>query len=680
MSALLDAILDAACRWGGRVALDDGQSRIGYEQLAADVAEMAGMMRAELGGRQGGVGLALDNGIDWVLADLALLAIGRPCIPLPPFFTDEQRHAALRDAGAVAVLGPEGLVRLDHAPAVVPAGTAKISYTSGSTGSPKGICLSDTLMLATARAVIARVGEERAGVHLPLLPLGVLLENVAGLYATLLAGGRYHCPPLAHIGLARLFDPSAGQMAAAIRTAGATSLILVPELLARLVAEIEATGAGLPSLDLVAVGGAHVSSALVERADRIGLPLVQGYGLTECGSVVAIEAPGERDRGTVGAPLSHVSISLADDGEIIVSGSGHLGTVGHPREAGPIMTGDVGCFDDRGRLSIVGRKANLIITGFGRNIAPEWVEATLCAQPQIAQAMVTGEGEASLSALVVPRSPIADVAAAVEAANAGLPEYARIGHWRIAKPFLPTEGTLTPNGRLRRDAILAREANLPFFERLACVTTPARGRLLQTPQIQAGLSGQISRDTYLAYLAQAYHHVRHTVPLMRLARSRLTDRPRLIAALDDYIAEEEGHEHWILNDIAAAGGDPDRAVSEGPSSATAAMVDHAYRVVGEGNAAGFFGMVFVLEGTSIALASSGADAVRTSLGLPAQAFTYLTSHGALDQDHMKFFEQLVNGLDDAADEAAIIAMANDMFELFRGVFAGIPMEDGSEAA
>lgn len=680
MSALLDAILEAAARRGGRTALEDGRNRIGYGQLAAGVAEMAEVIRAELGGRPGPVGLALDNGIDWVLADLALLGMGRPCIPIPPFFTDQQRIAALKDAGAVAMLGPNGIVSFAHAAAKLPASTAKISYTSGSTGTPKGICLSDALMLATARAVIGRVGEERAGVHLPLLPLAVLLENVAGLYATLLAGGRYHCRSLAALGLARLFDPSAGQMAAAIREAGASSLILVPELLARLVTEIEMTGSGLPSLELVAVGGAHVSSTLIERADRVGLPLVQGYGLTECGSVVAIERPGERGRGTVGTPLDHVAVTLADDGEVIVSGGGHLGTVGHPRTPGPIMTGDIGRLDEKGRLSIVGRKANLIITGFGRNIAPEWVEAALCAQPQIAQAMVMGEGEASLSALIVPCSPIADVAAAVNAANAGLPEYARIGSWRIAKPFLPAEGTLTPNGRLRRDAILAREASLPFFERLACLTAPARGRLLQTPQIQAGLSGRISRNTYLAYLAQAYHHVCHTVPLMRLAQSRLADRPRLVAALDEYIAEEEGHERWILNDIAAAGGDPDRAVAEGPSSATAAMVEHAYRVVGDGNAAGFFGMVFVLEGTSIALASSGADAVRTSLGLPAEAFTYLTSHGALDQDHMRFFEQLVNGLDDPADEAAIITMANDMFDLFRGVFAGIPIEDGFEAA
>jgi len=680
MSILLDTLLDRAARWKGRVALDDGHHRLAYGQLAAGIADMAGMIGAEIGDRPGAIGLALDNGIDWVLADLALLRLGRACVPLPPFFTDGQCEAALADAGAVAMIGAGGIVLLDHPVAAVPDGTAKISYTSGSTGTPKGVCLSDALMLATAGAVVERVGEERAGVHLPLLPLAVLLENVAGLYATLLAGGRYHCRPLADLGLVRMFDPSAGQMAAAIRDAGATSLILVPELLARLVTEMEATGTGLPSLDLVAVGGAHVPPTLIGRADRIGLPVVQGYGLTECGSVVAIERPGERERGTVGRPLDHVTITLADDGEIIIDGGGHLGTVGRPRAPGPLATGDIGAFDAAGRLSITGRKANLIITGFGRNVAPEWVEAILAAQPQIAQAMVIGDGEASLSALIVPCSPVADVAAAVEAANIELPPYARIGHWRLTKPFLPGDGTLTPNGRLRRQAILAREEALPFFDRLVLRTAMAGAGLLKTPQIQAGLAGRISRDTYLAYLAQAYHHVRHTVPLMRLARSRLADRPRLVAALDEYIAEEEGHEQWILDDIAAAGGDPATMVEQGPSAATAAMVDHAYRMVGEGNAASFFGMVFVLEGTSTALATSGAEAVRKSLGLPREAFTYLTSHGALDQDHMRFFEEVVNAIRDPADEAAIIAMANDMFDLFRGVFAAIPMEEGYRAA
>lgn len=680
MSALLEAIFGSAERHAAQIALRDGDHEIRYRELAEAVSDMAAMIDADLNGRPGPVGLLLDNGIDWVLTDLALLKLGRASIPLPPFFTDGQRRSALEDAGAVALIRPTGIETLDYNEAALPPFSAKISYTSGSTGKPKGICLSDVQMLDTARAVIARVGQDKAGIHLPLLPLGVLLENVAGLYATLLAGGCYHVRSLEQLGMAQLFNPDSGKMVAAIRCARATSLILVPELLSRLAAELRSSGERLPLLQLVAVGGARVSEALLAAAADVHLPVVQGYGLTECGSVVSIERPGEGTRGTVGKPLSHVKVTLLDDGEIRISGSGHLGTVGNPRPPGPIDTGDIGRIDAEGRLSIIGRKSNLIVTGFGRNVAAEWVESALVDQPAIAQAMVTGDGAAELSALIVPSSLTANVDGAVAAANANLPEYARIGSWRLTKPFLPTDGTLTANGRMRRAAIIDRERTMPFFDRLGLATMAGRAKLLNIAQIQAGLAGTISRRTYLTYLSQAYHHVSHTVPLMRLARSRLAAKPRLVAALDEYIAEEEGHEHWILADIEAAGGDPDGLVSGGPSPATRAMVDHAYDVVGKDNPAAFFGMVYVLEGTSTLLATRGAEAVQRSLGLPPEAFTYLNSHGALDQDHMRFFETLVNGLDDPADEAAIVAMANAMFDLFGGMFAAIPMEDDRAAA
>lgn len=679
MSALLEAIFARADQDADRVALDDGSRRLLYRDLPCAVAAMAGMIGDAIPG-PGPVAIERDNGIDWVIADLALLSLGRPNIPLPPFFMPAQRAAALADAGAAGSITGTGMVLFDHPVAAIPAGTAKISYTSGSTGEPKGICLDDRLMLDTAQAIVARLGEGLADVHFPVLPLAVLLENVAGLYATLLAGGRYLVRPAAAVGLANSFAINDAQLVAAIDASHATSLILVPEYLARIVDHLERTRNRLDKLRLVAVGGSRVPLSLIERADRIGLPVVQGYGLTECGSVVSLEALGDRNRGTVGHPLNHASVSLASDGEIVVAGHFHLGTIGHPRADGPIHTGDIGTVDEQGRLSIVGRKSSLIITSFGRNVAPEWVEAQLVAQPQIAQAMVYGDGESRLRALIVPSARDADIAAGVAAANAALPAYARIGLWQPSHPFTPADATLTPNGRLRRAAILARLEVRPFFDRLCAETAPARARLLSVPQLQAGLAGRISRTTYLAYLAQAYHHVSHTVPLMRLARSGLAAKPMLVEALDDYIAEEEGHEQWILNDIRAAGGDTDAVVRDGPSSATARMVDHAYATLRDGNPAAFFGMVFVLEGTSIALASNGAEAVRASLGLPETAFTYLTSHGALDQEHMRFFEKLVNGLDDVADEDAIIAMANDMFDLFGGLFAAIPMEDDRAAA
>ena len=674
MSAIIDAILARAAEIPEAVAFDDGESLVHYRDLARLVETVASVIRDSLGSVvPGPVAIAKGNGTNWALADLALLSLGIPCVPLPPFFSDGQKAALLKDAGAIALIERRGVTALPGLPADIPAGTAKITYTSGSTGDPRGICLSEAAMLATAQAIVARLGTGMAGVHLSVLPLPVLLENVAGLYASLLAGGTYATRRADALGLASPFRPDFPTLVGAIAGARATSLILVPELLAGLVAAMEAGGARLPLLRLVAVGGGRVPVALLARAAALGLPVIQGYGLTECGSVVSLEQIGETLRGTVGQPLDHVRLALAADGEIIVHGIGHLGIVAAPRAPGPISTGDLGTIDESGRLTIIGRKSSMLITGFARNVAPEWVEEALCAQPQIAQALVHGEGDAALSAIIVPSSLTADVGAGVAAANATLPDYAQVGPWRLSRPFTPLDGTLTANGRLRRAAILARATGAPFFDQLVARTAAARGRMLATPQLQAGLAGRIGHETYLAYLAQAYHHVRHTVPLMQLARSRLGRAPMLVEALDEYIVEESGHEHWILDDIEAAGGDPTRVVADGPSAATAAMVDHAYAAVRHGNPASFFGMVFVLEGTSIAFASQGAEAVQASLGLPPEAFRYLTSHGALDQEHMRFFESLVNRIADVEDQEAIVAMAERIFDLFGGMFAAISM-------
>jgi len=164
------------------------------------------------------------------------------------------------------------------------------------------------------------------------------------------------------------------------------------------------------------------------------------------------------------------------------------------------------------------------------------------------------------------------------------------------------------------------------------------------------------------------------VPLMHETRARVGGRPELLAALDEYIAEETGHEEWILSDIAAAGGDATRARNSDAHPATQAMVDHAYARIRSGDPLAFFGMVYVLESVSVALASQGASAVAQRLGLPPAAFTYLTSHGALDQSHLRFFAELVNGLQNDAERQSIVSMAQEVFGLFGAMFAAIEME------
>lgn len=213
---------------------------------------------------------------------------------------------------------------------------------------------------------------------------------------------------------------------------------------------------------------------------------------------------------------------------------------------------------------------------------------------------------------------------------------------------------------------------MPFYEDLLAHTAANRDRFLSIPVLQRALAGQVSREEYLAYLAEAYHHVKHTVPLLMACGERLPERLGwLREAVARYVEEETGHEEWILDDIAAAGGDPHAVRHARPAPATELMVACAYDQIQFGNPAGFFGMVYVLEGTSVNLAHRAADAIRESLGLPLTAFHYLTSHGSVDQEHIRFLESLLDRLDDADDREAVEHAVCMFFHLYGDVFRSV---------
>jgi acyl-CoA synthetase (AMP-forming)/AMP-acid ligase II/pyrroloquinoline quinone (PQQ) biosynthesis protein C len=694
MTELLEAIRSHERAGRSNPAFDDGHRSLSWGDTVQAIENTIGELEQSGLGRSP-VGLDIDHSTGAAILLVALIEAGIPVVPLPPYFNEAQRLAALGRAGASACISGcslddltvrFGAVPVEAAEADLPDSTAVISFSSGSTNEPKGVCLSADHLVAVATSVCDYLGRDLAGRHLPVLPFGILLEQVAGLFASLIAGGTYLPLPGSAVGLANPLRPDGKQLLDAVIRERATSLILVPEYLSALVAAMEARSILLPQLTLVAVGGASISPALLQRANRVGLPVRQGYGMTEAGSVITLEDGSAVSEGGVGRSIGSHKLWLADDGEIIIDGPLFLGLVGQFREPGSFATGDIGRFDQQGSLWIDGRKSNLIVTSFGRNISPEWLEGLLTAQPEIAQAMVRGDGDAILEALIVPAGPEVDIENAVGRVNGRLPEYARIGSCRLVPPFTPASGLLTGNGRLRRTAINRahpkEEAAVKFFDRLISETKGNQARFAMTPQLLAGLTGQISRNDYIAYLTEAFHHVRHTVPLMLEARARLAERGdrMLVEALDDYIVEETGHEDWILDDIEAAGGDRDAASGSDPAPATKAMVDHAYATIRKGNPAAFFGMVFVLEGTSVAMASHGASAVQRRLGLPNTAFRYLNSHGALDQEHMKFFESLMNRIEDPSDQSAIVEMAKDMFRLFGGMFAAIEIEGVRDAA
>lgn len=214
---------------------------------------------------------------------------------------------------------------------------------------------------------------------------------------------------------------------------------------------------------------------------------------------------------------------------------------------------------------------------------------------------------------------------------------------------------------------------MTFYERLLKETESARRELYTVSQLTDGLKGDISRETYIAYLTQAYHHVRHTVRFLMAMGARLPeDKSWLHDAISEYIEEEKGHEEWILNDIAACGADKEKARREIPNLETQVLVAYNYDYIARKNPVGFLGMVFMLESTSTQIANNGADAVKQNLGLPQTAFTYLYSHGALDIEHMKFFEGLMGKITDPVDQDAIIEVAQNTFRLFANVMRSIP--------
>lgn len=210
---------------------------------------------------------------------------------------------------------------------------------------------------------------------------------------------------------------------------------------------------------------------------------------------------------------------------------------------------------------------------------------------------------------------------------------------------------------------------MTFKDHLTLATQAGRERLVSSPIIGRALAGGITRTEYVAFLTQAFHHVRHTVPLLMAVGARLPDRLGWLRhEVIHYTEEEEGHEEWILNDIEAAGGDRTAAAASLPSVATDAMVGYAYDTAMRRNPVGFFGMVFVLEGTSVALALNAADRIQRSLQLPARAMTYLRSHGQLDQEHIHHLEGILARLDHAEDQAAVTQCARVMFRLYGDVF------------
>ena len=469
MSPVLERFFSGLQLHGERAALVEASRKLSYASLVGEIGARAQALR-QSGAKR--LALALDNGIDWVLWDLAALRAGLVCVPLPGFFSADQQKHVLDSAGADTLIATEsqlykqwGFVEtvpqmFQRVPVQVPelpTGTLKITYTSGTTGQPKGVCLDADLQLRVAQSLWQASLSCAVEKHLCVLPLATLLENIAGVYAPLLAGASIELAPMAQIGLQGASGFDLPSFLGTLNRAQPHSLILLPQLL---LAVVTAAERGLPvpkSLRFIAVGGGRVAPQLLARADALGLPVYEGYGLSECASVVCLNRPGQRQPGTVGKPLEHLQLKLADDGEVLVKGAQMLGYVGEPPlDCEWLASGDLGHFEGE-YLVLHGRKKHQFITAFGRNVNPEWVESELVQQLPIAQAWLQGEALPANVAVLVARfasTSDGEIVEAIAEVNQRLPDYARVHHWlRAAQPFSADNGLATANGRLRRVAL-----------------------------------------------------------------------------------------------------------------------------------------------------------------------------------------------------------------------------------
>jgi long-subunit acyl-CoA synthetase (AMP-forming) len=480
MRTILKHLARHALAQPDKVALEDTSSTMTYRQLSDAITRLGTRIAAER------VAVMLENGIPWAVIDLTIAACGAVAIPVPAFFSDEQIAHLLDDAAPdllitdrpgygfpLSQVTRHETISVAHSeihlytlqPAcrrVLPLDTGKITYTSGTTKQPKGVCVRRSALDEVTETLAAAAAAQPDARSLTVLPLSTLLANIGGIYVPIIRGATAVLPPLAQCGFAGSSAVEPAEFMDALCRFVPTATILVPQLL-KLAVESAQAGAPLPStLRFVAVGGAPCSAPLLGRARALGIPVYEGYGLSEATSVVSMNRPDSERPGSVGMPLPHARVRIADDGEIIVSGAlfgGYLGVYDAPPEAW--HTGDTGWLDADGFLYISGRKKTAFATAFGRNVSPEWVESELVATRAVQQAAVFGEGREFNVAIVVPMpGASADhIRAAIDATNARLPDYARVSAWCAADlPFGAANGLARPGGALDRPGIASRYA------------------------------------------------------------------------------------------------------------------------------------------------------------------------------------------------------------------------------
>ncbi|WP_082951576.1 FadD3 family acyl-CoA ligase [Mycobacterium sp. 852002-51057_SCH5723018] len=428
-----EMVLSAADRFGDAEALVDGPLRLTFVELVERIRCAAGAF-AELGVAKGErVAIWAPNSAEWIIAAFGLLTAGGVLVPVNTRFRSEEAADIIVRSGAKAVLVQKGFLGQDYAvPAGIPvidlksdflsggspferavsgAEISDIIFTSGTTGRPKGAMMNhrQTLRMYEEWATLADLREGDR--YLMINPYFHTFGLKAGLIASFLRGATML--PVA------VFDVDA--VVDLIERERITMLPGPPTLYHSLLTVPDKSK--LSSLRAGVTGAADIPVELVRRIHG-ELPfqtLMTGYGLTEAGNVT-LSRPGDSFEDvatTAGLPCDGVEVRIGDDGEILVRGynvmEGYLDDPAATGEAidadGWLHTGDLGNFDDAGRLRVVGRKKDMFIVG-GFNAYPAEIEGFLLEHPAVAQAAVIGVPDERLGqvckAFVVTKSKVSD--------------------------------------------------------------------------------------------------------------------------------------------------------------------------------------------------------------------------------------------------------------------------------
>ena len=476
MNILLDAITKWANTTPDHVAFfgvnAEGKTvQLTYSELANKIEQVAAELIAQ---NIKALALRAENSLSWAIIDLAAMAADIVVVPIPTFFSEAQLEHTLNQSGVDALIGDwhelslsnqitfgkiqkESITIADlpllrrnsQSRASYLEGTGKITFTSGSTGQPKGVCLSNDHLCLVASS-LAHTVDSLAHLHLVLLPLSTLLENITGIYVPLLLGVTSYILPGQRTGLIGSSQFDANLFAKALADIKPESLVLTPALLLALIQIVKQQPSLAESLKFVAVGGARVSSQLINAAHTHNIPAFEGYGLSECGSVVCLNTPSAFKPGTCGKPLPHTHIRIAEDGELLVKGNIALGYLNEPFTQEWLATGDLAQIDEHGYVTLSGRKKNLIVTAYGRNVSPEWIESEALAFLPHAPLIITGDGQHALCAVVTSKD---EVEAKISALNSTLPDYAQIRILFVLEKPRALTSWYTDNGKLKRDEI-----------------------------------------------------------------------------------------------------------------------------------------------------------------------------------------------------------------------------------